>query len=184
LAPVAAVLAALSLFVASPATAAAWHHHKLAPSKPTQPAQLAPATVTKAEASRLKGTDVFAAACPVPGQRVTTPTSPQVYLIDPDFFINLIPNPTVYFNLWDSWSGIATFDDATLIDCFPEGYFTMNNAHLAKTVSDPAVYIYDEPGGGYRWITSAAVFNMYAFSWSKIRAQASVSPISSLTWHG
>lgn len=122
-----------------------------------------------------------AAACPQPGQRVKSTASPNVYVIDPDYLLNHIPSEAVYFNLWDSWAGISTVSESTLVECFGV-YYTMNNAHLAKTSSSPAVYIYDSGGGGYRWITSEAVFNKYGFSWGKIKTLSSISPISSWNW--
>jgi hypothetical protein len=141
------------------------------------------AKVSKLAARQLATTRTSAIqACPVPGQRVKTSTSPNVYLIDPDDFINWIPSATDYFNLWDSWDGISVVSDSVLIDCFPEGFFTMSNVHLAKTPNAASVYIWDVNGGGYRWITSGTIFNKYGFSWGKIRTQSSVSPVSSLLW--
>ncbi|GGU82716.1 hypothetical protein [Lentzea flava] len=120
-----------------------------------------------------------AAACPQPGQRVKTSSSPAVYLVDPNYLLNWIPGETEYFNLWNSWSGIATYNNL-FTECY-SGYYTMRNAHLAKLSSGPAIYIWDAQivsGGAYRWITSEAVFNKYAFAWSKVRTQSSIGPIA------
>lgn len=117
----------------------------------------------------------------MPAQRVKEQSSSAVFLIDPDDTLNWIPNSTVYFSLWDSFNGITTVSDGTLGPCFGV-YFTMSNAHLAKTASSARVCIYDINGGGYRWITSQAIFNKYGFSSSKIQTQSSVSPVGSDLW--
>lgn len=113
------------------------------------------------------------AECPQPGQRVKQSAFAEVYLIDPEFKLRLIPDEATYFNLWDSWDGIVTYDD--LVSCYPT-YVVLRDAHLAKlTVADP-VYIWDS-SVGYRHIVSAEVFNKYGFSWGKIRNQTVVGPI-------
>jgi hypothetical protein len=117
-------------------------------------------------------------SCPVPGQRVKTSYSPEVYLVDPDWELYYIPG-NVYFNLWDSWSGIVVNND--LPYCYAYAW-VLSNAFLTKTASQPQVYIYDSTLGAYRWITTAEVFNKYGFSWGKIRTQAYIYPISSLNW--
>ena len=118
-------------------------------------------------------------SCPVPGQRVKTSYSPEVYLVNPNWELYYIANPTVYFNLWDSWNGIIVNDD--LPNCYAFAY-VLDNAFLAKTASQPEVYIYDSTYGEYRWITSPQIFNKYGFSWGKIKTQGSIYPISQLNW--
>ncbi|WP_143447070.1 hypothetical protein [Kibdelosporangium aridum] len=114
------------------------------------------------------------ADCPQPGQRVKQSAFAEVYLIDPEFTLRLIPDEATYFNLWNSWDGIVTYDN--LVRCYPT-YVELHNAHLAKlTVADP-VYIWDS-SVGYRHIVSAAVFNKYGFAWDKIRQQSVVGPIA------
>lgn len=121
-----------------------------------------------------------AAACPVPGDRVKTTSSSAVYVIDPEYDLNWVPNRTVYENVFDTWDGILTFDNL-FTECYA-GYYTLTGGHLAKTASSANVYIYQAAVEGYRHVVSAAVFDKYDFAWAKIRVQASVSPVSSLTW--
>lgn len=122
-----------------------------------------------------------AAACPVPGQRVkTSSSSAAIYLIDPEYDLNWVPNATVYEDLFDTWNGVLVYSNL-FSECYI-GYFTLTNGHLAKTSSSAAVYIYQAAVGGYRWIVSGTVFDRYNFDWAEIRTQ-SVSPISSLNWY-
>ncbi|MFC0107615.1 hypothetical protein [Kibdelosporangium aridum] len=114
------------------------------------------------------------AACPQPGQRVKQSAYPEVYVVDPDFTLRLIPDATTYFNLWESWGGVVVYDD--LVSCYRE-YVPLFNAHLVKLTTDDPVYIWDHYVG-YRHITDAAVFNKYGFSWDKIRNQSVVGPIA------
>lgn len=121
------------------------------------------------------------AACPQPGQRVKTSTAPEVYLVDPDGGLNHLSDPTVYFNLWDTWDGIAVYDNLFTYCYSPDDYRMMSDAHLAKTSDSPRVYIWDatlQSGAAYRWITTPEIFDKYGFSWGKIRTQSSVSPIN------
>jgi hypothetical protein len=125
--------------------------------------------------------DAVAAACPVPGQRVKTSTSSEVFLVGPQYDLNLIPDRATYESLWDSWNGIVT--NNSLWSCYNrDGAWIMWYAELAKESSSPKVYIYDYNGGGFRWITSATVFNKYAFSWNKINVYSAIGPKSSLNW--
>jgi hypothetical protein len=120
-----------------------------------------------------------AAACPVKGQQVKTSSSDTVYLVGPNYELYAIPG-NVYFNLWDNWQPIGTYDNLHS-ECFP-GYFLLTNAHLAKTSSNATVYIYDASYGAYRAITYNA-FVQYKFSWSKIRVQTGVGPIVQDQWN-
>ena len=133
------------------------------------------------EAAHLKKSAV-AAACPQPGQRVTVTGSPNVYLVDPDYYLYLIPDETTYFNLWDSWDGILVNDD--LANCY-EYYYPMNNAHLAGLRGTPNVYVWDSllgSAGEYRLITTAEVFTKYGFSWDKVKSKRTVAPVTTV-WH-
>ncbi|WP_125726911.1 hypothetical protein [Kibdelosporangium aridum] len=114
------------------------------------------------------------AACPQPGQRVKQSAYPEVYVIDPDFKLRLIPDEATYFTLWNSWDGIVVYDD--LVSCYPT-YIEFFNAHLVKLTTAAPVYIWDHYVG-YRHITSEAVFNKYGFAWDKIRQQLVVAPIA------
>jgi hypothetical protein len=140
-----------------------------------------PAQPVEAVAGAEPSAAVTPAACPQPGQRVKQSAFPQVYVVDPNYILRLIPNETVYFNLWDSWAGIVIYND--LVACYPT-YRSLNNAYLAKLTVSPEVYIWDAWYGYYRHITSATVFNKYAFSWGKIRSQTVVGPINpNHTWN-
>lgn len=140
-----------------------------------QPAAAAPQPgqeLTRSTATTTRKAAFQAAACPARGQQVKLSNSATVYLIGPDFDLYALPG-NVYFNLWDSWQSISTWDNL-FVDCY-WGYWTLTNAHLAKTSSDATVYIYDASFGAYRAITYSA-FVQYKFSWSKIRTQSTVSP--------
>jgi hypothetical protein len=130
----------------------------------------APAAVADSESS--------SAACPQPGQRFKSSVSPAIYLVDPNNRARWIPNEAVYFSLWETYDGIITLTNVTA--CF-SSFSNLNNAHLAKTSSSPATFIWDSEVG-YRWIISQSVFNKYAFSPRKIRTQATLSPVSSERW--
>lgn len=97
-----------------------------------------------------------------PGQRIKHPDSAAVYLVDGNGKERAIPNETVYFNLFDSWSGIVVTSTA---GCLIDGV-TLYGARLIKTANNPSVYIID--GNYKRGIPSEAAFNKYGFSWSKI----------------
>lgn len=124
------------------------------------------------------GSGVGVAACPSPGQRVKHANDARIFLREPSGEYYLIPNQTVYFRLWDSFSGVVVNND--VFNCINSwgGYYELNNAYLAKTASDPRVYIYDSTFPGYRWIVNASVFNKYGFSWGKIGTISSPTPRS------
>jgi hypothetical protein len=124
-------------------------------------------------------TSASAGACPVPGQRVKTSTSPAIYVVDPDGRLYWIPSPEVYLSLFRTESGVVIFDNL-FADCY-SGWGTLSDGHLAKASGD-AIYIWDGHLGGYRWITGPAVFDQYALAGDKVRMQASVSPIVA-DWH-
>jgi hypothetical protein len=122
-----------------------------------------------------------AAACPVPGDRVKISGDARVFLIDPEGDLNLIPNRTVYENLFTTWNGIKTFNNL-FSECH-FGWYTLHDAHLARpSASNPAIYIYQAAVGAYRHIVSMTVFNRYSFNVAKVQVRT-VSPISSLTWN-
>jgi hypothetical protein len=108
-----------------------------------------------------------AAACPQPGARVKRSDSPRIYLVGPAGELNWIPNETIYYRLWDTMS--YTVDNRIMGGGCQNVAYEFYNGHLAKSASSSATYVWDQFGGGYRWITSPAVFNKYGFSWGKIR---------------
>jgi hypothetical protein len=122
-----------------------------------------------------------AAACPVSGQRFQVGSDTRVYLVGPDRVLYAIANETVYFKLWNTWDGISRWPTTTIPSCFRTAYL-WTDAWLRKGRNDPAVYIWDQresPNGAYRWITSSAVFNKYAFAPNKIVVSEYGPPISS-----
>jgi hypothetical protein len=117
--------------------------------------------------------------CFAAGTRIKSPSSPKVYLIDPQGWWDWIPTETDYLNLFGSWSGLVVSSD---FHCFRDGG-ALTGAKLVKTPSSPRVYIWDATYGYYRWIPTGTDFDYYHFDWSKIRVQSSVSPIlDSLPW--
>ncbi|MFC4119016.1 hypothetical protein [Nonomuraea zeae] len=112
--------------------------------------------------------DATAAACPAHGKRFQIGTSTRVYLAGPDGVAYAIPNETVYFQLWNTWDGLTRWPGDTVSSCFG-GSHLWSDAYLIRDPSSPKVYIYDARIGRFRWITSPAVFNQYAFASNKIR---------------
>jgi len=116
--------------------------------------------------------------CPQAGQRISFDDEPGgIYLVVgtildlPDIY--WIPSVDVYNSLWDSYSGITTVSGSLRYSCFTF-HNELAGGWLVKSPNSPNVYIYDDSdggNGGYRWITSAAVFNEYGFFWSKIVTQ-------------
>ncbi|MGW4210400.1 hypothetical protein ACWEIJ_20595 [Lentzea sp. NPDC004789] len=135
---------------------------------------------TTAGSAALVRTAAATGACPVPGQRVKTSSSPAIYVVDPDGRLYWIPSPDVYLSLFRTESGVVIYDNL-FADCYT-GWGTLSDGHLAKGPGD-AIYVWDGHLGGYRWITSPAVFNAYAFAPDKVRNLASVSPIVANNWH-
>jgi hypothetical protein len=135
---------------------------------------------TTARSTALVKTAAATGACPVPGQRVKTSSSPAIYVVDPDGRLYWIPNPDVYLNLFRTESGVVIYDNL-FVDCYA-GWGTLINGHLAKKSGDPAIYIWDAHLGGYRWITSPEVYDKYAFAPDKVTIVPAVSPIVA-DWH-
>ncbi|GAA3802983.1 hypothetical protein ACFS5L_40945 [Streptomyces phyllanthi] len=125
------------------------------------------------------GNSGAAAACPSPGWRVKAGNSAKVYVVDPNGELLHIPDPTVYFNLWDSWDGILTIDSSLLDSCWPKKW-SIGNSRLARRSGDDQIFIWDGSAGGYRWIIDAWVFeHKYGFSWSKVRTVEAITPVES-----
>lgn len=122
-----------------------------------------------------------AADCPEPGNRFKTFTHDRVYLVGPGRRLYFIPNPTVYFDLWDTWNEIATVPSSVFADCDWPTAYELADAFLARTDSSTQLYIWDT-WSGFRPITSTAVFAAYGFSRSKIQTRDVLSPISRSGW--
>ncbi|WP_125728011.1 hypothetical protein [Kibdelosporangium aridum] len=117
------------------------------------------------------------AACPQPGQRVKTSSSPAIYLVDPDFQLRSIPDEATYFRLWDSWSYVI---NDSVLSCFTDP-IPLYDAALVKEPGDPRVYIWDAYFG-FRHIVDGEVFTKYGFSWNKITERATVDPNPDRPW--
>jgi hypothetical protein len=101
------------------------------------------------------------------GQRIKAPDSAAIYLIDTYGYRRWIPNAETYNSLFRDWNGIVTRSDTRCIlqaGDMTDGYG--GPAFLMK--SDNASYVYLVLEGQKRWIISAASFDKYYFSWSKI----------------
>ena len=110
------------------------------------------------------------AACPdggypgPSGQRVKSPTSDAVFLIDPAGYKRPIPDPTTYNQFFRGWEGITTTSET---NCYWTGStIELGFDYLAKT-SSGAYYFVDSTGSTQvaRWIPSVAIYDKYYFSW-------------------
>ncbi|WNV86536.1 hypothetical protein [Umezawaea sp. Da 62-37] len=122
-----------------------------------------------------------AAACPQPGQRVKTSTATNVYLVNPERRLLLIPDEATYFALWDSWDGIAVDDRVN--ECYSH-YDIFDGPHLVRQNGGVNVYIWDNSPGSYRLIPTLEVFEQYGFAWSKVVATPynDIRPVSYQDW--
>ncbi|MFD1547854.1 hypothetical protein [Nonomuraea guangzhouensis] len=109
-----------------------------------------------------------AASCPAHGKRFQMSGSNRVYLAGPDDVAYAIPNETIYFQLWNTWDGLTVWPRDTVSSCFG-GSHLWSDAFLIRDPTSPRVYLYDDRIGRFRWITSEAVFDQYAFARNKIR---------------
>lgn len=122
-------------------------------------------------------------SCPQPGDRFKG-SAATIYLDDPEGFYDIIPNTSVYFSLWGSWTGIKTFSDSTLVFCNQNrSVYALNGAFFLGDSSTGAIYIFDATYGGvYRHIASLTIFNMYKFDISKVLWQAGPPYPIGLDW--
>ncbi|MET1074422.1 MAG: hypothetical protein ABWY11_17375 [Umezawaea sp.] len=122
-----------------------------------------------------------AAECPQPGQRVKTSTASNVYLVNPERRLLLIPDEATYFALWDSWDGIGI--DDRVDQCYSH-YDIFDDAHLVRHTGGVNVYIWDNSPGSYRLIPNLEVFEQYGFAWSKVvpTPYYAVYPVSYADW--
>ncbi|PRY34788.1 hypothetical protein [Umezawaea tangerina] len=122
-----------------------------------------------------------AAVCPRPGQRVKTSTAPNVYLVNPERRLLLLPDEATYFALWDSWEGIVV--DDRVADCYSH-YDIFDGPHLVRQNGGVNVYIWDNSPGSYRLIPSLEVFEQYGFAWSRVKATPynEIHPVSYRDW--
>jgi hypothetical protein len=96
------------------------------------------------------------------GLRVTPLTGGPIYVVSPEGYLQWIPNPATYSNLFRDWNGVHRVDTATL----PIGNTLSDGAVLAKGNASDAVYLVSN--GRKRWITSPSVMDKYHFNWSRV----------------
>lgn len=96
------------------------------------------------------------------GLRLTPLTGGPIYLVNPEGFLQWIPNPSTYNNLFRDWNGVHRVDIATM----PIGTALSNGAVLAKGNDSVAVYIISN--GKKRWITNPSAMDKYHFNWSHV----------------
>jgi hypothetical protein len=96
-------------------------------------------------------------------QRVKSPATAHVYLIDPSGHKRWIPDAYTYEKLFVDWNGIQTDLDVIYI---PDGAALSSGAELVKSTDSPAVYLFSN--GCKSWISSPALFDKCHFSWQKI----------------
>ena len=112
-----------------------------------------------------KGIVPAASAPPRPdlaGLRVTPLTRGPIYLVNPEGFLQLIPNPETYNNLFRDWNGVISMDTTTVA----MGAALTDGTVLAKGDNAGAVYLVSN--GQKRWITSPATMDKYYFNWNHI----------------
>lgn len=118
----------------------------------------APASVTVGLASE-------AMAIPRPdlsGLRLTPLKGGPVYLVNPEGYLQLIPNPQTYNNLFRDWNNVIKED---LINIAMGAPLT-DGAVLAKADNSDAVYIVTN--GVKRWVTGPGSMDKYYFKWEAI----------------
>jgi hypothetical protein len=96
------------------------------------------------------------------GLRLTPLTGGPIYLVNPEGYLQWIPNPNTYNNLFVDWNGVERVDIATM----PIGTALSDGAVLAKGNASNAVYLVSN--GKKRWITSPNAMEKYHFNWKHI----------------
>lgn len=95
------------------------------------------------------------------GMRLMGLTGPAIYVVSPEGYLQLIPNPNVYHALFRNWDNI-THTDVNLLAMGPS---LSDTAQLVKKVGAADVYLLSN--GMKRPITEAG-FNKYNFAWDQI----------------
>lgn len=96
------------------------------------------------------------------GLRLTPLKGGPVYLVNPEGYLQLIPNPQTYNNLFRDWNNIIKAD---LINIAVGSPLT-DGAVLAKADNSGAIYLVSN--GMKRWINSAATMDKYYFNWDTV----------------
>jgi len=110
---------------------------------------------------------VVAASLPVPrpdlaGLRLMHLTGPAIYLVNPEGFLQWIPNPPTYNNLFRDWNGVYKVD----ISNMAKGTALSDGAILARGNASAPVYLVSN--GRKRWISSPAAMDKYYFNWGHV----------------
>jgi hypothetical protein len=145
---------------------------------PLDSTETAPASAAKLKTMAL-ALGVNPAEAPIPrpdlsGARLKSPTNPDVYLVDPEGYLRLIPDPDTYNNLFRDWNGIT---ESTDLNEIARGSDITDGAVLAKASNSDPVYLISN--GIKRWITSPGVMDKYYFNWGNIVGlpQTAIDPI-------
>ncbi|MGH2667344.1 hypothetical protein [Flavobacterium sp.] len=92
------------------------------------------------------------------GLRMTPLTGGPVYLINPEGYLQLVPNPQTYNNLFRDWNGIIKGDIINIAMGSP----LSDGAVLAKGDNSGMVFIVSN--GIKRWVISQAAMDKYYFN--------------------
>ena len=96
------------------------------------------------------------------GARLWPLVGPNVYLVNPEGFLQLVPDPATYNNLFIDWNGITRTDIANIALGPP----LSSGAMLAKGDSSPTVWVISN--GVKRGVTSPEVMTKYYFNWNHV----------------
>lgn len=96
------------------------------------------------------------------GRRILAADGISVYLVNPEGYLQGVPNPGTYNNLFRDWNGMVQLDVLHLAKLAN----LSNGAVLARGNGSGAVYIVTN--GWKRWITSPATMDKYHFAWNRV----------------
>ena len=90
-------------------------------------------------------------------------TNDSVYLVNPEGFLQGIPDGETFNNLFRNWERVMRFDIPTMV---PLGIGLTKGAHLARGDATNTVFLISN--GQKRGITSNSVMDKYNFSWERV----------------
>lgn len=96
------------------------------------------------------------------GLRLTPLTGGPIYVVNPEGYLQWIPNPATYNNLFRNWNGVYKVDIAN----YAIGAALSDGAILARGNASAAVFLVSN--GMKRWITSPAAMDKYNFNWNTV----------------
>jgi hypothetical protein len=94
------------------------------------------------------------------GKRLRLPGEPAIYLIDPEGYRHVIPDPYTYNRIFRDWNGI--FDDAELYDIPDAGPLSFGASVIRGDGTAPVYFV---SAGTKRHISSPAVMDKCNFRW-------------------